>query len=399
MFEMNDMALIREYAEGGSESAFAELVRRHIHFVYSVAFRYVGNAADAQDVTQAVFIILTKKAGSLRQRSTLTGWLYETTRFTAATFLRSRARQQIREQKAYMESTMNDSDPDGVWRQIAPFLEEAMNSLQEKERTLLALRFFENKTAAETAALLGIREGAAHKRAARALEKVRRFFFKRGIHSTTATIAGAISANSMQAAPVALAKSITAVAMTKGVAASGSTLTLVQGTLKIMTWTKLKTVAVGGVIALLLAGTAALVIQRVNAQTNVVKASSPVSTNAPDGFATPEAALKSFIWSESTGNPDQLLAACTPEQAARMREKMAGKTDDELKPLLIQEAKNRSNYEITEKEVMSENEVRLHLEVQPYPGHPRVGNDVQVMQKIDHAWKYAGKYGVDIKEN
>jgi hypothetical protein len=66
---------------------------------------------------------------------------------------------------------------------------------------------------------------------------------------------------------------------------------------------------------------------------------------------------------------------------------------------MVEEAKNRVNYEISKKEPTSEDEVRLHLVVQPYPGHPNVGHDVQVMQKIGKEWKYAGKYGVDIKDN
>lgn len=259
MSDMNDMALIQEYADRDSEPAFASLVHRHIHLVYSVAFRYVGNEPDAQDVTQAVFLILAKKAASLRQRTTLTGWLYETTRFAAAALLRTKVRQQNREQEAYMQSTLNDSGPNELWRQIAPILEEAMNHRSEKERALLALRFFDNKTAAETAALLGIREGAAHKRAARALSKLRRFFFKRGIDSTTAMIAGAISANSIQAAPVALAKAVTAVAAAKGAAVSGSTLILVKGALQLMAWTKTKMAIVMGTAAVLAAGTTAAV--------------------------------------------------------------------------------------------------------------------------------------------
>ena len=129
---MNDMALIQEYADRDSEPAFASLVHRHIHLVYSVAFRYVGNEPDAQDVTQAVFLILAKKAASLRQRTTLTGWLYETTRFAAAALLRTKVRRQNREQEAYMQSTLNDSGPNELWRQIAPILEEAMNHLSEK---------------------------------------------------------------------------------------------------------------------------------------------------------------------------------------------------------------------------------------------------------------------------
>ena len=109
-----------------------------------------------------------------------------------------------------------------------------MSRLAERDRTLLALRFYENKTGAEAAAQLGIQEEAAHKRTARALEKLRKSFTRRGIDSTTAVIAEQISAHSVQAAPVALAKAVTAVAIAKGATASISTLTLIKGALKIM---------------------------------------------------------------------------------------------------------------------------------------------------------------------
>ncbi|MDB6112512.1 MAG: polymerase, sigma-24 subunit, subfamily [Pedosphaera sp.] len=260
MPDMDDMDLMQEYADRHSESAFADLVHRHINLVYSVALRCVGNS---QDVTQAVFIILAQKTASLRQRTTLTGWLYETTRFTASQLLRTRARQQAREQEAYMQSTLNDSETAGVWRQLAPILEDAMTRLNEKERTLLALRFFENKSGAETAALLGIQGWAAHKRTARALEKLRTFLMKRGVSLTAATIAGAISANSVQAAPVVLAKSVTAVAIAKGAAASGSTLILIKGTLKLMAWTKAKTAIVVGAALLLATGTATVTLPKI----------------------------------------------------------------------------------------------------------------------------------------
>ena len=85
-----------------------------------------------------------------------------------------------------------------------------MSRLNEKERTLLALRFFENNSGAETAVLAGMQEWAARKRVDRAVEKLRKFFTKRGVVLSAAVMTGAISANSVQAAPVALAKSITA---------------------------------------------------------------------------------------------------------------------------------------------------------------------------------------------
>ena len=132
MPDVNDIDLMREYTERNSEPAFAELVRRHVNMVYSVAMRYAGKSEDAEDVTQAVFIILAKKAASLRERKTLTGWLYETTRFTGARLLRSNTRLRAREQEAYMQSTLNNSDSDNVWRQVGPLLEEGMERLGEK---------------------------------------------------------------------------------------------------------------------------------------------------------------------------------------------------------------------------------------------------------------------------
>ena len=125
------------------------------------------------------------------------------------------------------------------------------------------LRFFENKNFAEVGAALGASEDAAKMRVNRALEKLRKFFTKRGVTSTTAIIAGAISANSVQAAPVALAKSVTAVAIAKGAAASGSTLTLIKGALKIMAWTKAKTTIVIGVVVLLAGGTTTVTVKEI----------------------------------------------------------------------------------------------------------------------------------------
>src|SRR5476649_2751968 len=214
MPDANDMDLVREFARHNSEAAFTELVRRHLNLVYSVARRCTGNDGDAHDVTQAVFIILARKAAGLREKTLLTGWLYETTRFAAARLLRTNARRHAREQEAYMQSTLNEADKDSsrhseatadVWEKLSPHLEAAMDKLSQRDRALLVLRFYENKSGPEAAALLGIREDTAHKRVTRAIEKLRKFFVKRGVTLTATAIAGAVSANSVQAAPVALA--------------------------------------------------------------------------------------------------------------------------------------------------------------------------------------------------
>jgi uncharacterized protein (TIGR03435 family) len=162
-----------------------------------------------------------------------------------------------------MQSTLDNPNADVVWRQLGPLLEDAMSRLSEKERTLLALRYFENKSGAESGALLGIGEWAVRKRAARALEKLRKYFARRGVDSTTATIAETISAKSIQVAPVALAKSITAVALANGATASTSTTVLIKGALKLMAWTKAKTAVVAGIATVLAIGTTTIAVKMV----------------------------------------------------------------------------------------------------------------------------------------
>lgn len=88
MGEVNDEELLRDYRRQGSEEAFAELVRRHVNLVYSVALRRAGGATAAEEITQAVFIILARKAASLRPATALKSWLYETTWLTSLSFPR-----------------------------------------------------------------------------------------------------------------------------------------------------------------------------------------------------------------------------------------------------------------------------------------------------------------------
>ena len=138
-----------------------------------------------------------------------------------------------------------------------------MGQLGDNDRAAVVLRFFGGKSFAEVAMAAGVSENAAKKRVIHALEKLHRYFSKRGVSSTTEIIAGAISANSVQAAPVALAKAVTAVAVAKGSVASGSTLTLIKGALKLMAWTKLKTAIVVGSAVILTAGGAKVIITKV----------------------------------------------------------------------------------------------------------------------------------------
>src|ERR1044071_6554091 len=88
----DDSVLLRQYSENHSDEAFAGLVRRHIHLVYSVALRCVGDPHQAEEVAQGVFILLAKKAAQLRHDKALSSWLFQATRLTASNFVRSESR-------------------------------------------------------------------------------------------------------------------------------------------------------------------------------------------------------------------------------------------------------------------------------------------------------------------
>ena len=245
---MDDMELLQEYASRGSEDAFATLVSRHIDMVYSVALRHVGNLHNAQEVTQAVFIILARKSRALRRETILSGWLFQTARLTAANFLRSETRRTHREKGAYMESSLHEGG-DSAWKQIAPFLNDAISSLDEKDRNSIVLRYIKGMSLKEVGAALGWSEDAAKKRVSRAVEKLRIFFARRNVTLSGAVLTGGIAAHSVEAAPAGLALEVTAAAL-KGTALTTSTSILVKGTLQAMAWAKAKIAVAAGVVAL-----------------------------------------------------------------------------------------------------------------------------------------------------
>ena len=242
MQETADRELLRQYVDRDCNEAFATLLARHVNMVYSVALRKTGSPQAAEEITQAVFIILARKARRLSEKTVVSGWLYHTARLTAMNFLRTELRRSRREQEAYMQSLADETEPE-VWRRITPLLDDAMARLSGKDRDAILLRFFEGKSFQEIASAAGASENAAKKRVHHALEKLRRYFAKRGVGSSASAIAGAITANSVSAAPIALVKSIAAVTMAKGTVASASTLALVKATLNSLLWAKMKSAA------------------------------------------------------------------------------------------------------------------------------------------------------------
>ena len=210
-----DAELLNRYAAERSETAFAELTRRHLDMVYSAALRLVaGDAHSAEDVTQQVFTEAARQAKNLTRHPAFVGWLYTTTRLMALRINRTEQRRKAREQEAnVMNELLHDDTTPSDWSRLSPVIEDALHELSDKDRHAILLRFFQNKTLSEVGAGLNLTENAARMRVERALEKLRRQLAHRGITTTVSALAAVVSANAVQSAPVGFAATVSTAAV------------------------------------------------------------------------------------------------------------------------------------------------------------------------------------------
>src|SRR6266536_435854 len=222
----SDAQLLREYAEHGAETAFAEIVTRHTNLVYSAALRQVDSPDIAAEVAQGAFIGLARVALSLSRKlaesASLAGWLCRSARNISLNLRRDEFRRHSRERQA-METLDSTPDATPAWERLRPVLDEAMSELSEPDYDALLMRFFKNQDLRSVGLALGVSDGAAQKRVSRALEKLRDLLSQRGIRTSATALSIILSANAVQAAPVGLAVTISSAAALAGSAAQTST--------------------------------------------------------------------------------------------------------------------------------------------------------------------------------
>jgi RNA polymerase sigma factor (sigma-70 family) len=242
-----DKPLLESFIVRRDSCAFAELVERHGPMVLSLCRRLLGNRHDAEDAFQATFLVLIRKARSIRKKDSLASWLhgvaYRVAREARVKSVRRRAHER-------QVSEMPPTDPasDVLWRDLRLVLDEELQRLPDKYRVPLILCYLEGKTTDEAARLLGWPRGTVGGRLARARQMLRSRLARRGMALSAGSLATALASTTASAsipptladatlkaaAVLAAGQAMTAAAVSEQVAA------LTEGTLKAMLLAKVK---------------------------------------------------------------------------------------------------------------------------------------------------------------
>jgi RNA polymerase sigma factor (sigma-70 family) len=198
-----DSQLLERFVTGREEEAFAALLERHGPLVLGLCRRLLEHEQDAEDAFQATFLILARKAGSIRKREALAGWLYEVAYRLALRMRAAAARQRALEKQT---TAMPQADPvaEAAWRELRPILDEELHRLPTKYRSSLVLCYLEGRSNREAARELGWPEGSMSRRLARARELLRDRLSRRGVIVSVAVLSIILPAKTTAAVPAAL---------------------------------------------------------------------------------------------------------------------------------------------------------------------------------------------------
>ena len=264
---LGDGQLLERYLTRGDEAAFEALVNLHGPMVLGVCRRVLRDPRDIEDAFQATFLILVRKASTIRDRLHLSNWLfgvaYRVARRARTNMLRRRGREVA---VGNLEASAAPETADILG--IGPVLDQELNRLPRKYRAPLILCYLKGHTHNQAAEELECPVGTVRSRLARGRDLLRRRLTSRG-HAPTAAILGAEASlparllteavpPSLVSATVEAALGIGASKTIQAGAASASALALTQGVLTTMKLAQLKLIGVailaislsaGGVVA------------------------------------------------------------------------------------------------------------------------------------------------------
>jgi RNA polymerase sigma factor (sigma-70 family) len=170
--EPTDERLLRDYVAGRDGGAFASIMRRHGGMVFAVCRRVLGRQQDAEDAFQATFLVLMRKAPSLRRPQLLGNWLYGVAYRVASKIRHANSQQRTRE-APMVDLPAPEAKDEVTWHDLRPVLDDELQRLPQRYRGPFVLFYLEGKSAEEVAAALGRPRGTILSQLARARERLR----------------------------------------------------------------------------------------------------------------------------------------------------------------------------------------------------------------------------------
>src|SRR5262245_41498601 len=196
---LSDRELLDRFVGANDGSAFTVLVERHGPMVLGVCRRALGNHHDAEDACQATFLVLARRAASIRKKTSLSSWLHGVACWTATNLRREQARRR-RHERDVEPPAAKDVGAEVSWQEVQAILDEELEHLAERYRSPLVLCYLDGKTRDEAALELGVSLGTLHGRLGRGRELLRKRLAARGLTLSTALFATALSESVSHAA-------------------------------------------------------------------------------------------------------------------------------------------------------------------------------------------------------
>jgi RNA polymerase sigma factor (sigma-70 family) len=243
---VSDRELLERFVGERDEAAFTVMIERHGPMVLGVCRRALSNSHDAEDACQATFLVLARRAASVRKKTSLSSWLHGVACRVAAKLTRDYARRKKRERRVDAPAP-KDPAAEVTWREVQATLDAELQRLPDRFRTPLILCYLECMTRDEAAQQLGLSLGSLHGRLERARDLLRELLTKRGLTLSAVMTAAALGEKVQAALAPTIVVSSTKAAMllvagqplTESVVAK-NVLALTQEVLKNMFLTKLK---------------------------------------------------------------------------------------------------------------------------------------------------------------
>jgi RNA polymerase sigma factor (sigma-70 family) len=255
---LDDAQLLARFLTNHDESSFTTLVQRYGAMVWGLCVRLLGQTPEAEDAFQATFLVLVRKAASLRSPESLGPWLYGVAYRTALKLRGQRARRAARETLLPEQIAEERAEP--IWSDLRPILDEEINRLPTKYRLPVLLCYLQGLSSEEAAQRLGCAKGTVFSRLSRARDLLRRRLVRRGVEVSAGALAAVLTENAaLRAAPslalreITIRTSLLLAAGTVGQTLSAPLAALVEGVVRSMFLSKVKFVAIA-VLAVGIAG-------------------------------------------------------------------------------------------------------------------------------------------------